>query len=157
MAESRIPALLALTIAVGATLAACGQGGGYGGGYGGAGGSTSTAPAGGGLASRDQVGVGTVLTDGGGRALYVNDQESTGSVKCVGACLGVIRRSDNGQQQLTYRGAPLYLFAGDDGGSAKGNNAKDSFGGVAFTWHVVTIGSAPTSQTTQDQGGGYGY
>jgi predicted lipoprotein with Yx(FWY)xxD motif len=104
-------------------------------------------------------GIGTVLTDPSGRALYTADQEARGLVKCTGACLrvfmpllgtsvtapsgvttGTIRRPDTAQQQLTYKGAPLYTYARDGAwGDAEGNGMHDTFGATHLTWHAVVV------------------
>ena len=48
----------------------------------------------------------------------------------LGANLGVTTRKD-GSQQLTHKGKPIYLFAGD---GAPGDINGDGLGGV---WHIV--------------------
>jgi predicted lipoprotein with Yx(FWY)xxD motif len=114
------------------------------------------------LALRDGV-----LVDSAGRALYVNDQERGGSLRCVQACLdgwipvlapptgapagpvpglGVLHRSDNGLDQLTYLRQPLYQFRMDSPGRAGGDGVRDSFRGTELTWSVVRI-SAPGNPT----------
>lgn len=122
------------------------------------------------VGTRDLPGVGTVLVDTAGKTLYFTDQDMMGSIKCVGDCnslwtpatapaqaqgtdFGTIQRPD-GKTQLTFQNKPLYTFMLDKPDQpAFGNNAKDSFGGVDFTWHAIVVkpGSAPT--TTDD--GGY--
>jgi predicted lipoprotein with Yx(FWY)xxD motif len=111
--------------------------------------------------SVDQVdGVGSVLVDRAGAALYTPDQESDGTIRCKADCLsiwmplkasgtptasddvtgklGTVDRPDGGKQ-VTYDGKPLYTFAEDTkAGEVTGDGAKDSFGGTAFTWHAVT-------------------
>jgi predicted lipoprotein with Yx(FWY)xxD motif len=106
-------------------------------------------------------GIGTVLTDPSGRALYTADQEARGLVKCTGACLrvfmpllgtsvaapssvtsttGTIRRPDTAQQQVTYKGAPLYTYVQDGAwGDAEGNGLHDTFGATHLTWHAVVV------------------
>jgi predicted lipoprotein with Yx(FWY)xxD motif len=146
------------------------------------GGSSSSNPAGAGmLATHDVSGVGTVLADPSGQTLYTAEQEAGGTVKCTGPCLqfwhpvtaaggapsGVTgtlastTRSDNSRRQLTYDGAPLYTFSQDGAaGDAKGNNVKDSFSGIQFTWHAVVITPAAgggLSSSSSDSGGGGGY
>jgi predicted lipoprotein with Yx(FWY)xxD motif len=124
-------------------------------------------------------GVGTVLVNSAGLPLYTNNQDTATMSKCTGSCasvwvpltitkgsptgssvsgaLGVIDRS-NGTRQVTLNGKPLYTFYLDSPGKVTGNGAKDSFGGVSFTWTVATQGAAaPAPSTSHSSGGGYGY
>jgi predicted lipoprotein with Yx(FWY)xxD motif len=78
---------------------------------------------------------GRILTDGGGRTLYVFTRETSARSRCYGQCakawppllargkpgagrgararlVGVTRRRD-GSVQVTYRGHPLYYYVGD--------------------------------------------
>jgi predicted lipoprotein with Yx(FWY)xxD motif len=103
----------------------------------------------------------TVLTTLSGRTLYSLSAETRGKFICTGACLrewfpltvpagtkptgpvklGSIERSDNGRTQVTYKGKPLYRFAGDGKrGDANGEGIKD-----VGTWHAATVagGSDP--------------
>jgi predicted lipoprotein with Yx(FWY)xxD motif len=137
--------------------------------------------------SVEQVGgVGDVLVDADGAALYASEQESSGAVKCVGSCaaiwrpltitgqpvasdevagkLGVVERPD-GTSQVTFDGTPLYSFIEDAGdGVVKGNGLADDFDGHAFTWHVMTPDGPSASDDKSEQpsdsgspyGGGYG-
>jgi predicted lipoprotein with Yx(FWY)xxD motif len=127
-------------------------------------------------------GVGQVLTDAAGHALYSPKQEASGQILCTGACtniwipvpapasgqptkgpgvtgaLGVVQRPD-GQTQVTFDGAPLYRFFQDTApGQVNGNGATDAFGGHSFTWHVETVGAAAagTGGSSGGYGGGYG-
>jgi predicted lipoprotein with Yx(FWY)xxD motif len=129
--------------------------------------------------STTQVGgVGKVLVDATGMALYTPTGESATNVRCTGACvsiwkplspgsgaptaaadagkIGVITRPD-GSKQVTVGGKPLYTFAQDSPGAVNGNGASDAFGGKQFTWHVVTSGgaAAPASKPASSSGGGY--
>lgn len=168
--STRSAALITSTCAAIVALAACGTGG-----YGTA--APSSAPAAAGAVHANNIsGLGTALVDSSGRTLYTSDQEANGAVRCVGSCLGiwspvitagtappagsaaglgVLRRTDDRREQLTYQGKPLYTFRLDRGaGEHRGDNAKDSFGGVNFTWHAaVTRAVAPSSAPS---GGGYG-
>ncbi len=128
-------------------------------------------------------GVGDVLVDARGAALYAADQEADGMVACTGACtaiwdpltvgagrptaggdvtgkLGVMMRPD-GARQVTFDGRPLYRFLQDpDAGVVTGNGVADSFGGHAFTWHVATPTGISTSGSNSSSSGGssgYGY
>ncbi len=57
----------------------------------------------------------------------------------VGGQFGLLRRS-NGMLQVTYRGMPLYRYAGDHGKDEANGQGLQSFGG---SWHVLNIASAP--------------
>lgn len=166
--------LVALGLAALAGLTACGGSGGG-----------STTPAAGGTTpaatgttvSQENVsGVGEILVDAKGGALYSPEQESDGTIKCTDSCaqiwvpltvsssdstptgvagLAVVTRPD-GTSQVTYKGAPLYTFAEDTSpGEVNGNGVSDSFGGTDFTWHVA--GDAGTATTTGSGTGSYGY
>jgi predicted lipoprotein with Yx(FWY)xxD motif len=129
--------------------------------------------------SVDEVdGVGAVLVDDAGAALYVSEEESDGKVRCTADCLefwipleapggeptagdgvegelGTVERPD-GAMQVTHDGKPLYRFSEDgEPGKVTGDGLSDEFGGESFTWHAVTTGDAPDD----DAGGGrtYGY
>jgi predicted lipoprotein with Yx(FWY)xxD motif len=96
------------------------------------------------------------LVDGKGRALYLWEADTNGASTCTGACaaawppvtvsgtaqagsgvdkalLGTVKR-DDGTEQVTYNGHPLYYFVGDTGsGMAKGQGSK-AFGA---DWYVL--------------------
>jgi predicted lipoprotein with Yx(FWY)xxD motif len=99
----------------------------------------------------------TVLTNNSGRTLYSLSVEKHGKFICTGGCLGTwhplvvpagtkptgpvplgtVKRPD-GRTQVTYKGRPLYAFAGDKKtGEANGEGFKD-----VGTWHAAAIGSA---------------
>ena len=128
-------------------------------------------------------GMGNILVDSSGMALYTPDQEADGTVHCVAACLsywiplapgastptsladgttlGVITRPD-GTQQVTTGGRPLYTFAMDAAGKVTGDGAADSFADQHFTWHVVhadgtTVSPSAGSTPPATSGGGYRY
>jgi predicted lipoprotein with Yx(FWY)xxD motif len=139
-------------------------------------GSNAAAPQGGTVTTKDVAGVGSVLADQAGKTLYFTDSEQEG-IRCTGECiavwlpamtapddkvdgLGTVKRPDNGEEQLTYRGRPLYTFSMDETQrTASGNNAKDSFGGSDFTWHAAVVRDSPAKSTPKDDGGygGGGY
>jgi len=101
----------------------------------------------------------TVLTTTKGRTLYSLSAETKGRFICTGACLatwhplvvpagvkptgpvklGTIERPD-GRTQVTFKGRPLYGFAGDSKrGDANGEGIED-----VGTWHAaVTAAAAP--------------
>jgi predicted lipoprotein with Yx(FWY)xxD motif len=151
-------------------IAACGGGGKTS--------STASAPASPATVSVRQLsGVGSVLVDRSGKALYTPDQEASGKILCDGTCtafwkpleagagkptagagagkLGVIKRPD-GTMQVTSSGKPLYTFSEDSAGKVTGNGFSDDFGGRHFTWHVVNSSGQPSSggQTKPAAGGG---
>src|SRR3954449_6640264 len=123
------------------------------------------------------VGGKTVLVNRPGRTLYSLSAETNGRFICTTGCvstwhpliaprgkkptgassLGTIRRP-GGQTQVTYKGKPLYTFAGDrKRGDAKGEGFKD-----VGVWHTAAVGSpnqapaTPQQPTTTSPGyGGY--
>jgi predicted lipoprotein with Yx(FWY)xxD motif len=127
-------------------------------------------------ASNSSLG-GTVLVDAQGMTLYSLSAEKGGKFICANSScealwhplaatggtptgvesLGTVKRPD-GQEQVTYKGMPLYTFAQDTKpGDAKGQGFKD-----VGTWSAVmssaSSSSAPsTSTTTKTSSGGYGY
>jgi predicted lipoprotein with Yx(FWY)xxD motif len=107
-------------------------------------------------------GVGDVLVDSNGAALYTADQEMDGKVRCTDSCaatwipltlpgggepsgpddvsdeLGVAQRP-GGERQLTFGGQPLYSFADDpSAGQVTGDGLSDTFDGRLFSWQVAT-------------------
>jgi predicted lipoprotein with Yx(FWY)xxD motif len=122
-------------------------------------------------------GVGTVLVDSKGFALYSPDQERSGTVRCTGSCtaiwvpltlaknasgpkasssltskLSTVMRPD-GKSQVTFDGKPLYRFAPDGSpGKVTGNGVSDQFGGRRFTWHVAASGKTQTTTVTPTRG-----
>jgi predicted lipoprotein with Yx(FWY)xxD motif len=163
-------ARLLIPLAACTLLAACGGGG-----------SSSSGPAAT-VSAKSIDGVGTVLIDANGAALYTPEQEAHGMVRCVGSCtsiwaplgpgtsaptggggvsgkLSVIKRGD-GTRQVAYDGKPLYTFSQDPApGKVTGNGVMDSFGGTAFTWHAITAsGKAQSgSSSSSDKPRSYGY
>ena len=131
------------------------------------------------VAVADVSGVGTVLVDSQGNALYSPEQEAGGKVLCMDGCtsiwepltvssggqpsgpsdvsskLGVVQRPD-GTKQVTFDGKPLYTFVEDNSpDTVTGNGVSDSFDGTSFTWHVASIGATQSGSTSTQ--GGYGY
>ena len=100
------------------------------------------------LAEKD--GVGKFITDAKGRTLYIFKKDSPGKSACAGPCVekwplyfrekvavpegvpagdfGAITRED-GKRQTTYKGLPLYYFAGD---KAPGDTLGQGLGNVWF-------------------------
>jgi predicted lipoprotein with Yx(FWY)xxD motif len=121
------------------------------------------------VAVKSIPGVGNVLVDSAGKALYSANVEANGMVQCTGACtsfwqpltigsgtptatgnagkLTVIKRPD-GTRQVALGSKPLYTFSQDSPGKAAGNGFKDNFGGTHFTWTAVLAGGKSSSGTT---------
>jgi predicted lipoprotein with Yx(FWY)xxD motif len=145
---------------------------------------TGAGDTGGGTVSTKSVsGVGDVLVDSSGAALYTNDMDTASKVACTAQCLtewvpvaapaqgsptssdsavqqklGTMKRPD-GSSQVTYKGMPLYTFVEDSNGQVTGNGFRDSFSGTDFLWTAATVsGGAGTSSgttTSSSSGGGY--
>jgi predicted lipoprotein with Yx(FWY)xxD motif len=135
--------------------------------------------------------VGTYLTGASGRSLYIWVADSGGKSSCSGACasawpplitkgaptatsgavasdLGVITRSD-GTKQVTYKGRPLYYFAGDTAAGMTNGQGSNQFGakwwllspsggtvgGGSSSKPASTSGSSGSS-TSSSSGGGWG-
>ncbi|HEY7595164.1 MAG TPA: hypothetical protein VH969_18590 [Actinophytocola sp.] len=155
--------LFGAALGAAALLAACDSGG-----------ATDASSAAVAVHTREQPNLGTVLVDADGKTLYFADQESDGTIHCVDECLSfwhpatssdrsgsvpdidVLHRADNGKEQLTYQGKPLYTFQQDHGtGDAKGDRFEDEFGGTHFVWHAAVVdGSATPTPSSGDSGGG---
>ncbi|MGN6189600.1 MAG: COG4315 family predicted lipoprotein [Conexibacter sp.] len=173
----RIPALaVALVLLAAPLLAACGSG-------------SNSANANGGttttmrshttaatVKTASASGLGTILVDGQGRAIYLFQRDTGPTSTCSGACiaawpavtthgrpqaaggvaaakLGVTKRGD-GTMQVTYAGHPLYYYAGDAASGETNGQALNAFGAP---WYVLgTNGGAITTQTSGgSSGGGY--
>jgi predicted lipoprotein with Yx(FWY)xxD motif len=165
-------ALLALAAAVVLVVSACGGGSDSG--------AEETAPPGGSDAAAtvsvaNADGVGQVLVDSEGSALYAADQEAGGMVLCTDSCatiwepltigdgqptgsdglagnLGVAMRPD-GERQVTFDGRLLYSFIEDPAETVTGNGFEDTFDGQLFTWHVATPDGVSTSSANSSTGG----
>jgi predicted lipoprotein with Yx(FWY)xxD motif len=171
--------LLAIGAALAASLAlaACG------GGDGDSSDSATAAANGTTVAVKSIDGVGDVLVDSSGKALYASDVEADGKVRCTGACtsfwkpltidsakpvaadgvgkLGVIARPD-GAKQVTVAGKLLYTFSEDEPGKVEGNGFADDFDGRHFTWNAVLAGgdiagSSGGGASEGSRGNDYGY
>jgi predicted lipoprotein with Yx(FWY)xxD motif len=134
----------------------------------------SAATSGGGgqtVSTKSVTGVGTVLVDSSGMALYTNNQDSGMNVACTGSCtaiwvplmapsggqptssdqavqakLGMVR--SKGGSQVTFGGKPLYTFVQDSSGQVTGNGVTDNFGGTSFTWTVAGTGQVSSSASS---------
>jgi predicted lipoprotein with Yx(FWY)xxD motif len=137
------------------------------------------------IAVKHVDGVGDVLVDASGQALYTPVQEANGKIRCVGQCLSfwhplaaganptaaagtgkvaVITRPDQ-TKQVTVDGKPAYSFSEDAPGKVTGDGFKDAFGGQKFTWHVLLAGGGTSAGSSSgggtgdasSSGGGYSY
>jgi predicted lipoprotein with Yx(FWY)xxD motif len=132
------------------------------------------------VSARSVAGVGTTLVDSRGDTLYFSEEESSGTVRCVGACLhfwvpvtiasgvmptagsgvtgqlATIARPD-GPTQVTFDGRPLYRFSLDSAGQAKGNGFTDSFNGTEFRWHAAALSGNASPAPASSNPNGYGY
>jgi predicted lipoprotein with Yx(FWY)xxD motif len=175
--KRRYASLLALAVAAFMVVSACGGGSDSSPDGSGPGGS-SAAP----TLSVDNIdGVGEVLVDAEGSALYAADEEADGMVLCTEACaaiweplttdagsptaddgldgrVGVVERPDGGRQ-VTFDGRLLYRFIEDPSpGTVTGNGFSDTFEGQPFTWHVATpTGVSASSANSTSSSDGYDF
>jgi predicted lipoprotein with Yx(FWY)xxD motif len=125
--------------------------------------------------------VGTVLVNASGHTLYWFAIDTPTKSNCTGSCLtfwppvtgkvtaasgvslpgtfGTIKDS-NGQLQATYKGHPLYTYAGDSAAGQVNGNGKNLSGGL--WWAMTPSGNKPAataaaSPSKSSSGGGYGY
>jgi predicted lipoprotein with Yx(FWY)xxD motif len=124
--------------------------------------------------------LGKTLVDSRGRTLYLFKKDSGTTSACTGACatawpplttagnpavghgakvslIGTTSRT-NGQQQVTYKGHPVYLFQGDHKAGATNGEGLTAFGG---SWFALSPAgnqiSAHTSPSSSSNSGGPGY
>ncbi len=125
--------------------------------------------------------LGTYLVGSSGHSLYLWLGDTKGRSNCSGACakawppltttakasasggamaadLGTITRA-NGIKQVTYKGHPLYYFAGDSGAGQTNGQGSDAFG--AKWWLVTPSGQAIAKRSaggssSSSSGGAYG-
>lgn len=111
--------------------------------------------------------LGRVLVDAQGRTLYLFEKDKHGQSACSGPCasawppliangsamagtgavaklLSTTKRSD-GAAQATYKGHPLYLYAGDSASGQTNGQGLDQFGAE---WYVL----APSGQKVEKEG-----
>ena len=122
--------------------------------------------------------LGTYLTDGSGRTVYLFTPDSATASKCSGACLGLwppvttsgmptgsdgvaasklgtLTRSD-GSTQVTYAGHPLYYFSKDSAAGDTNGEGINNFGGGWFAVSPAGAKIAPkASSSPTSSGGGY--
>ncbi|KUH85483.1 hypothetical protein AU186_22215 [Mycobacterium sp. GA-1999] len=114
------------------------------------------------LAIDDRPGLGEIIVDSSGRTLYAFSADSANEPTCYGECadtwLPVLADSDpaggigisvaaartvprrDGGDQVTYKGIPLYRYAGDTTDRDAKGQGLDMFGGE---WHVLTKNGEP--------------
>jgi predicted lipoprotein with Yx(FWY)xxD motif len=124
-------------------------------------------------------GVGEVLVDSEGAALYTADQEMDGKVRCTDSCAEIwipltmagggeptasddvpgelaVTERPGGQRQVSYDGKPLYTFTDDTmAGEVTGDGLSDTFDGTLFSWRVVKTDAASGGGGTQSMPGPY--
>jgi predicted lipoprotein with Yx(FWY)xxD motif len=140
---------------------------------------TTTSSSGTTVAVKHVDGVGNVLVDAKGDALYSPEQEANGMILCKGSCTSIwvpltlsagakptgagevntmlrtVHRPDGGVQ-VTFRGKPLYTFVEDTSpGMVTGNGFHDQFDGQEFTWHVAAVGAVSSGGTSTSSGYSY--
>ena len=117
-------------------------------------------------------GVGVILVDASGHALYTHTDANGQAVDCTGACAtawppltvaaGAKVKSPKGVKglatasathQVTSGGLPLYTFSQDTQAKQAKGDGVDGFGG---TWHVVTVKAAKATSSTPTTNAGTG-
>jgi predicted lipoprotein with Yx(FWY)xxD motif len=178
-----ISGFVGAAVAVALLASACASGSGNSGGTSGAnpagGGGGSSAGASGVTVETHSGPMGTYLTDGSGKSLYLFESDSATKSSCNGSCiaywppltgtahasggasaanLSTITRSD-GSTQVAYAGHPLYYYKEDGSAGDTNGQGSDNFG--AKWWLVAPSGSAITSSgagsaSSSSAGGGGG-
>ena len=168
---------LGTALAAGLVLSACSSGGGSRGGATAAAGGGGTSTTNGGASSITVVTrsgpLGTYLTDGSGKTLYIFASDTPSKSTCTGSCLSFWPPLDgkatagsgvtagklgtitgtNGAAQITYAGHPLYYYAKDSKpGDAKGQGSNQD---GALWWILAPSGSPIESTSSSGGGGGY--
>lgn len=114
------------------------------------------------LETDDRGDLGEILVDGAGRTVYAFTVDPMNDPTCYDVCadtwLPVLAKGDpaggvgidvasagitprrDGGNQVTYKGHPLYHYAGDKGDRDAGGQGLDLFGGE---WHVLTKDGQP--------------
>lgn len=104
----------------------------------------------------DRGDLGTIVVDGTGRTVYAFGRDTPAAPTCYDACedtwLPVLATGDpaggigidvaaaktvyrrDGSSQVTYKGQPLYHYAGDTAPNAANGQGLDQFGG---DWHAL--------------------
>jgi predicted lipoprotein with Yx(FWY)xxD motif len=173
MTPKYLAALASVAVAA-LAIAGCGGGGG---------GNSSSTPAAAsttGLAvNASNTPLGTIVTDGKGRTLYLFTKDSGMTSTCTGACTSewmpftatskpaagdgvsgpvtLVKRAD-GAKQVALDGHPLYYFVGDQSAGQANGQGVDDFGAKWFA--VGPSGAQVTAaakSTSSSGGGGYSY
>jgi len=101
-----------------------------------------------------------LLADADGKTLYTFDKDAAGKSNCSGGCavawppfIATQPLKDNGaftqivredgRMQWARDGKPLYFFAGDGPGDAKGD-------GISGVWHVIKMGAPRAAASSYD-------
>lgn len=122
---------------------------------------TAAPSTGGSAVMTSETDLGTVLVDAAGTTLYMFEPDNQGPSVCEGDCiaawpalagpatagagvdaalLGTITRADDGTEQVTYNGWPLYHFAQDAAaGDINGQGMNDK-------WYVVDPTGTPIGE-----------
>jgi len=105
----------------------------------------------------DNADLGKILSDGDGNTVYLFEKDENGMSSCSGACagewppvttsgspkvgagadkslIGTVKR-DDGSEQVTYDGHPLYRYTGDTQPGDTNGNGLDAFGAE---WYALT-------------------
>ncbi|MEU1349145.1 hypothetical protein ACFYPA_21900 [Streptomyces sp. NPDC005775] len=124
--------------------------------------------------------LGTILVDGEGRTLYLWEADTTSESTCDGDCatswppvtvsgkpvagkgvkaalLGTTTR-DDGREEITYNGHPLYRYAGD---TSAGDTHGQGSNGFGAAWYVLDVAGnkitkvPPSPSDSASANGGY--
>jgi predicted lipoprotein with Yx(FWY)xxD motif len=126
---------------------------------------TAPAPAGAGQIKVARTSLGSFLTDGQGRTLYLFTRDGTNMPSCSGGCTSVwppltssaaiqagtgasssllgTATDAAGKTQVTYNGHPLYYYVGDVNPGQTNGEQLNQFGGL---WYAVSPSGMQVSQ-----------
>jgi predicted lipoprotein with Yx(FWY)xxD motif len=161
-------ARLATVASIGAVaLAAAGCGGGSSGGSSSAG--SSSKP----TVEAKKSALGTILTDGSGRTLYLFEKDTGPKSTCSGACASnwppftagskpsvkggassadvTLARRGDGKMQVVYNHHPLYFYAGDQSAGQMNGQGLNAFGAA---WYVLSPAGSKVQGKASSSGGG---
>jgi predicted lipoprotein with Yx(FWY)xxD motif len=116
--------------------------------------------------------VGKILTDGSGRTLYLFEKDTGPKSTCSGACaadwppftvkskpavaggamsadIALIKRG-GGQEQVTYKGHPLYYYTGDKSAGDMNGQGVEAFGAE---WYVLSPAGSKVEGKESSEGG----
>jgi len=155
--RARLPLVAVPAAGFAIVAAACGGAGTAYGGSSSAGNPYSTAPPSTGAVSLKVAtsSLGSFLTNGQGRTLYLFTRDSGTTSSCSGGCTSVwpplmsstavhvgagasaslLGITSGGQMQITYNGHPLYYYVGDVNPGQTGGEQLNQFGGL---WYAVS-------------------